>query len=173
MADPVIVIDYDPIWRETFERLRQDLEAALGDLPLTIEHIGSTAVPNLPSKPIVDIDIVVREESMPEAIRRLNAIGCVHQGDLGITGREAFTSIPGRSPHHLYLCRPNTPALRQHIVFRDFLRASPDAARAYGLAKQAAAILFRDDRSAYNEAKVPFIVEIMRRAAVTPTYTKV
>src|ERR1035437_10199467 len=146
MAEPVIMVEYDPRWGEAFALLRQELAGVLGNVAIAIEHVGSTAVLGLCAKPIIDIDVVVAERQVGEAIRRLAALGCVHQGDLGITGREAFTGLPGRPAHHLYVCRPETPALREHIAFRDYLRAHPDAAAAYGVVKREAAIAFREDR---------------------------
>src|SRR5271168_241502 len=105
MTNPVIVVDYDLQWAEVFAELRSTLAAALGGLAVAIEHVGSTAVPGLPAKPIIDIDVVVPSPAkVPEAIARLATIGYVHQGDLGIAGREAFASPPNTPAHHLYVC---------------------------------------------------------------------
>src|SRR5262245_23285042 len=90
MPGPVILVDYDPRWPDLCEQLRAAVAEVLGDLVVIVEHVGSTAVPGLAAKPIIDIDVVVPSlADIPEAIRRLAILGYVHRGDLGIPGREA------------------------------------------------------------------------------------
>lgn len=101
---------------------------------------------------------------MPRAIQRLATIGYVRRGHLGIEGREAFRSPPGEERHHLYLCVPESPGLRDHLLFRDYLRAHEEVAREYDRHKRALAEQYRDDRDAYQEAKRAFIEAITRRA---------
>jgi GrpB-like predicted nucleotidyltransferase (UPF0157 family) len=92
----VEIVDYDPHWPEVFETLRQRIWAALGDVALSVEHVGSTSVPGLAAKPIIDISIVVPERSdVQTGISRLASLGYVHRGDLGIEGREAFANPDG------------------------------------------------------------------------------
>ena len=162
--DPVVLVDADPAWRDTFARIRERVAGALGDLALAIEHVGSTAVPGLPAKPIVDVDIVVPVGGVSAAIERLATLGYVHRGDLGIAGREAFVRPPGTPPHHLYVCARDAPECRRHLLFRDFLRAHPDAALAYADLKRDLARRFRDDRAAYGQAKSAFVEDVLRRA---------
>ena len=102
---PGVVVDYDPAWPATFARLRERVVEALGPLALAVEHVGSTAVPGLAAKPIVDLDVVIAHRSdLPEVVRRLRPLGYRHEGDLGVTGREAFTTPGGLPAHHLYVC---------------------------------------------------------------------
>jgi len=83
--------DYDPSWPQRFETLRAGIAAALGEMVSVIEHAGSTAVPELAAKPIIDIDVVLRPATdLPQVIARLASLGYEHQGNLGIPGREAF-----------------------------------------------------------------------------------
>jgi GrpB-like predicted nucleotidyltransferase (UPF0157 family) len=90
MPIPVIVVDYDPNWPRIFETLRQRIAEALGDAAAAIEHVGSTAVPGLAAKPIIDTDVLLASETLlPVAIERLASLGYVHQGNLGIQEREA------------------------------------------------------------------------------------
>jgi len=90
---PVVVVSYDPEWPAIFKALRDVYRRALGDLATAIEHVGSTAVPGLDAKPIIDIDVVIPSRSrLPEVIARLMALGYGHQGDLGVSGREAFST---------------------------------------------------------------------------------
>ncbi|PYQ62473.1 MAG: GrpB family protein [Acidobacteria bacterium] len=165
MPDPVVVVDPDPQWGEAFASLRERLSPALAGLPARIEHVGSTAVPNLAAKPIIDIDVVVPSAAeVPAAIARLESIGYVHQGDLGIPGREAFQSPPELPRHHLYLCAAASREYERHVRFRDFLRRHPAAAQAYSDLKREAARRFRDDRQAYGDAKSAFIEDVLARA---------
>ncbi|MGD1067468.1 MAG: GrpB family protein, partial [Vulcanimicrobiaceae bacterium] len=85
-AEPVIVVPYDSAWATTFAQLRDRLTRVLGALAAGIEHVGSTAVPGLAAKPIVDLDIVLRRpDDLPLAIERLESVGYTHLGDLGIS----------------------------------------------------------------------------------------
>ena len=166
MPGPVIIVDYDPHWPDLFEELRGPVVAALGDLAVSVEHIGSTAVPGLAAKPIIDMDVVVPAVAdIPEAIRRLAILGYVHRGDLGIPGREAFRSPAGKPRHHLYVCALGSEELRRHRSFRDYLLTHPEDARAYGALKKAAALRFAEDRAAYTESKGRFVEAVLHRAS--------
>jgi len=165
MAEPVIVIDYDPNWAATFSKLRDHIAESLGDLPVAIDHVGSTSIPGAAAKPVIDIDVVLRAKAdVSNAIRALEKAGYGHLGDLGITGRDAFES-PGDLPaHHLYVVALGSREHGRHIRFRDYLRSHSDEVRRYSELKKSLAIRFRDDRKAYTEAKTAFIEEILRRA---------
>jgi GrpB-like predicted nucleotidyltransferase (UPF0157 family) len=164
MPEPVVIEEYDPRWPHLFEELRAPVVAALGDLVVAVEHIGSTSVPGLAAKPIIDMDVVVPSVAdIPDAISRLATLGYVHQGDLGIPGREAFASPAGKPRHHLYVCPLGGEELRRHCSFRDHLLTHPDDARSYADLKRAAALRFTDDRSAYTEAKSRFVESVLQR----------
>jgi GrpB-like predicted nucleotidyltransferase (UPF0157 family) len=167
MADApksVHVGEYDPAWPEQFRVLARRAEGALGDVALAVEHVGSTSVPGLAAKPVVDLAVVVRREDVPRAIERLATLGYVHEGDKGIPGREAFRTPPGEAKHHLYVCIPESRGLRDHLVFRDYLRAHPDVAREYADLKRRLAAEHRYAPEAYQLGKGPFIEAVMRRA---------
>src|SRR5438034_1121141 len=125
MPDPIVIVDYSTAWPLEFERLRDSAAAALGDVAVAIEHIGSTAVPGLAAKPVIDLVIVVEPENMQRAIARLTAIGYVHRGNLGVEGREAFALPDGEPRHHLYVSPTDSEELRAQLAFRDRLRGSP------------------------------------------------
>jgi GrpB-like predicted nucleotidyltransferase (UPF0157 family) len=166
MAEPICVVAYNPEWPAMFERMCHCLQLFLGDVAVAIEHVGSTAVPGLAAKPILDIDVVVRTRSeVAEGIRRLGEDGYVHRGDLGVRGREAFTNPPDRTRHHLYLVVQGSEALQNHLEFRDYLRSHPETAEEYGALKKVLAARFRDDREGYNLAKTQFVTDVLRRAA--------
>lgn len=91
MSDAVVIVEYDPAWPSEFVRLRDRARAVLGDLAIAIEHVGSTAVPGLAAKDLVDMVVVVEsDDDVKEAISRLEAIGYQARGNLGVEGREAF-----------------------------------------------------------------------------------
>ena len=164
MANPIVVLDYDPNWAELFQFLRRRIADVLGDMAAAIEHIGSTAVPDLAAKPIIDIDVVLASETMlPAAIERLASLGYIHRGNLGVPEREAFRAPANDPPHHLYVCPPCSAEFRRHMAFRDYLRAHPKVAKIYSDLKIALAERFREDRSAYNTAKGEFVAEMTTR----------
>lgn len=164
-AEPVVVVPYDPAWPAAFALLRDRLAAALGELAAGIEHVGSTAVPGLDAKPIVDVDVVLRHDTdLPEAIARLARLGYAHLGDLGIVGREAFRGPAGLPRHHLYVCAAGAPVLQAHLMLRDALIADPALAAAYAALKHELAQQHRDDRDSYAEGKSAFIASVLRGA---------
>ncbi|WP_194926656.1 GrpB family protein [Catenulispora pinisilvae] len=165
MSKPVEVEDYDPRWPEVYAMLSEPLYSALSGIAQRIEHVGSTSVPGLAAKPIIDLTVVIgTRDDLPAAINALRAIGYHHEGDLGIPGREAFTTPPGAPSHHLYVCAKNSPQLAQQLMFRDFLRAHPDIALAYATLKRSLAERFTYDRSAYTAAKSAFIEQTLTKA---------
>ena len=158
----VLIQDYDFAWPSTFLKLAERVTAALGDLVLTVEHIGSTAVPGLAAKPIIDLDVVLASPAnLPEALRLLADIGYVHEGDLGIAGREAFRPPPGEPRHHLYVLAEGAKELRRHLAFRDALRADNDLRDRYAVLKRSLAYFYKSDRTSYTEAKSAFIASIV------------
>jgi GrpB-like predicted nucleotidyltransferase (UPF0157 family) len=159
----IVVVEYDPGWPEAFERLRSRVWAVVNDIALSVEHVGSTSVPGLAAKPIIDISVVVREEpDVPAAISRLAPLGYVHRGNLGIDGREAFDSPEGLPMHNLYLCPSDSPALANHLAVRDYLRAHPEVATEYGELKKRLAKEFPEDIDSYVDGKTDMLLSILR-----------
>lgn len=165
MPEPVLIVEYDPGWPEAFMRLREHALGILDGLVVAVEHVGSTSVPGLPAKPIIDIDAVLAPEAdMKEAIGRLATAGYAPLGDLGIAGREAFLAPAALPPHHLYLCRAGGRELSRHLLFREYLRGHPATSKEYAHLKRALAARYGEDRDAYTEAKSPFIERVLARA---------
>ncbi|MBR2048038.1 MAG: GrpB family protein [Oscillospiraceae bacterium] len=159
----VTVVPYDEGWKSSFEAIKAELNHAIGDLIIGIEHVGSTSVEGLSAKPCIDIDVVIRDYSVfHTVVSRLEAIGYTHEGNLGIKDREAFryTNKPHLMKHHLYVCPQNSEELHRHITFRDFLRNNPDAAKQYGSVKETAAQRFPDNIDQYMAYKAPCIEEL-------------
>ena len=148
-----------------FARVRLRLLTAVKDFAVAVEHVGSTAVPGLVGKPILDIDVVVCSQfQVPLAIDRLVEIGYKPLGDLGIAGREAFASLSNTPVHHLYVVVQDGEPWRNHIQFRDYLREHAEAAEAYASLKRSLAEKFRNNREGYTEAKTEFVHKILRMA---------
>ena len=171
------IVNYDPQWPEVFTDLRGVLAIAIDTLVLSIEHVGSTSVPGLSAKPIIDIDIVIESSNLlPSVVDRLECLGYIHQGNLGISGREAFRRIAEDVPrshvkrtwpeHHVYVCPHDSPELARHLAFRNYLRQHPEQAVAYGNLKHEIAQCGARDRDAYTQAKTDFIER--RLAAIRP-----
>ena len=159
----VVVLPYDEQWKHDFLQIKAELANVLGQLAIEIEHVGSTSVQGLSAKPIIDIDIVIKDyNGLENVISALEKIGYQHEGNLGITGREAFT-YDGKEhlrKHHLYVCPEDSQELRRHIAFRDYLKTHPDAVREYSRIKAEGAELYPDDIDRYIEHKSPFIEKI-------------
>lgn len=165
----VEVAPYDPAWPGCFEEVRQHLLSLLSEQDVRVEHVGSTSVPGLAAKPILDIDIVLQNPAdFAEAKALLEANGYYHVGDLGITGREAFKydHKPQLMSHHLYVLSANSEELKRHLTFRDWLRSHPQDREAYARVKLAAAKQFPGDIAAYIDAKSDVIFEIYQRCGL-------
>ena len=119
----VVVCQYDPKWKKDFLNIKNEIQTALGNLAITIEHVGSTSVEGLAAKPVIDTDVVISDYSMlEEVVWRLSKIEYEHEGNLGIEGREAFR-YEGKDhlqTHHLYVCPQDSLELNRHILFREY-----------------------------------------------------
>jgi GrpB-like predicted nucleotidyltransferase (UPF0157 family) len=133
------VVDWSPEWADQFEDVAAVLREALRDVgSAEVEHVGSTSVPGLAAKPVLDIDVVVDPADVPAAVRALESVGYEHRGDLGVTGREAFHA-PGPPRRNVYVCAAGTANLRNHLAVRDVLRRRDDLRDAYADVKRALA----------------------------------
>ena len=159
----VVVVDYDSAWPELFQQLRPPVWSLVRDVALSIEHVGSTAVPGLAAKPIIDMSVIVASDrAVPVVIARLATLGYVYLGNLGIAGREAFRRPDGLPPHNLYVCPQGSLGLENQLLVRDYLRTHPATARAYGELKMRLAREFPQDIGSYVAGKTDFILGILR-----------
>ena len=156
----LVIVPHDPAWGEAFAAERARLAAALGAVPARIEHVGSTAVPGLAAKPIIDI-LVGRPDggALEPYVRAFEGAGYLYRGEYGIPGRHYFVRGTGREArtHHLHLVALDGEFWRTHLAFRDHLRRTPECAAAYAARKRELAERHAGDRGAYTEAKAPFI----------------
>jgi GrpB-like predicted nucleotidyltransferase (UPF0157 family) len=169
---------YKPQWKIEFEQLRQVFSELLNDIPATIEHVGSTAIPGMIAKPILDIDIIPEnEESLPEISRRLEQASYISKGEQGIPGRFAFRQSNHLTPltksgikwmaHHLYVCFSNNLALKNHLLFRNALLNNHQLANNYLQFKTGLLNEQGMTREAYNKRKTDFIVSVLAMNGLT------
>ena len=163
----VEVVPYDPQWPRIFETLRSQLAEALSEVGvLGIEHVGSTAVPGLAAKPVIDVDVVVAEDRIDAATGALENMGYTHRGDLGIPDRHAFAAPEGEPRRNVYVVVDGCLALRNHRGVRDQLRADEDLRNHYGDFKLALARREHKDVDHYMAAKSELLQEILERAGL-------
>jgi GrpB-like predicted nucleotidyltransferase (UPF0157 family) len=160
----VQLVRYDSTWPARFEAEAERIERACDGLPIRLEHIGSTAVPGLAAKPVIDILAGRPPRSRPHPyVDALKGLGYEHMGSRGVPGRDYFRRGPPRS-HHLHLFAWSSAYWRDHLLFRDHLRARPDLAREYEALKYDLAARFAYDRKLYTDEKGPFIKRVLREA---------
>lgn len=159
------VVDYDPDWPDIFQKICHMIRPAVFPYAQSIEHIGSTSVPGLAAKPVIDLTVVVTASpDMARVIDGLKELGFFHQGDLGISGREAFTRHPDLYPHNLYACIQGNLGLKNHLTIRNYLREHPDVAAEYAILKKKLAAQYVNDIDGYVEGKSVFLCGILRKA---------
>lgn len=155
--EPVEIADYDPLWPTRFEQMRELLAEALADTALRIDHVGSTAVPGLPAKPVVDIQVSVSDVDDETTYRKeIEAQGFALR--YREAGHRYFRPPPGLARlWQVHVCTVGSKWERDHLLFRDYLRAHSAAADEYGRIKRLAASVHANDRIAYTDAKGPWI----------------
>jgi GrpB-like predicted nucleotidyltransferase (UPF0157 family) len=166
VARKIEVVSHEPSWAKSFREEVDELAVALGDAVVAIHHIGSTAIPNIKAKPIIDILIEVHDiEKVDECNSEMRQRGYEPKGEFGIRGRRYFRK--GRDEqhtHHVHVFQTGHPEVERHLNFRDYLVAHPEEARAYARLKEMLGSQFAQDRGRYTEGKSGFIEEMDRRA---------
>jgi GrpB-like predicted nucleotidyltransferase (UPF0157 family) len=167
VTQDILVQEYDPRWPGWFERVCELVWPTVAELALRIDHVGSTSVPGLAAKPIIDMDIVVAtEEGVRPVIDRLATIGYRWRGDLGVVGRQAFDRPEGSDlpAHHLYLVVQDNKAHLDHWLLRDLLRADAAARTRYEDLKRHNVEVAGGDIDVYVAAKAALVAELLTRA---------
>ncbi len=163
-SDRVLIVDYDPCWPVLFTMEAKRIEDACGGRLSGIEHVGSTAVPGLAAKPILDVMIGVHAfEDAAACVPLIEALGYAYLGTYGIDGRLFFRS-PEPCTHHLHLVQAGGKFWVDEILFRNYLRDHPQAGHAYVELKRELAAKFATNRPAYTEAKGEFVGIALSRA---------
>jgi GrpB-like predicted nucleotidyltransferase (UPF0157 family) len=169
-----LVEAYRPEWARAFAELKTVLQSALGDLAIEIHHVGSTSIPGMPAKPILDIDVEAPDDLPIEIISaKLRSMGYTYEGDKGVPGRYAYARESGRAPrvepprdwmnHHLYVAPTSARELKRHLHFRDSLVASPELREEYRHLKEHCVSLAGNDRKIYQALKdgSPFFERVL------------
>lgn len=166
----IIVEPYNPNWTTEFYRIKSELLYVLENDIISIEHVGSTAVPGLWAKPIIDLNIVIERNMLPAIIDKLATIGYCHEGDLGIKDREAFrySDKAHLMQHHLYVCPKDSAELNRQITFRDYLQQNPFDCEKYSNIKIEMAKKYPHDIDSYIKGKEPVVMEIYRKCGIKP-----
>ncbi|MCA1713112.1 MAG: GrpB family protein [Actinobacteria bacterium] len=167
-SDGIVVVEYDPQWPQRYDDWRARLIDHLGQAVLRIEHVGSTSVPGLPAKPIIDIQISVADLAAEDAY-----VPGIEAAGVQLRSRDAFhryfRPFADRPREvHVHVCQTGSAWERDHLLFRDHLRAHPEARAAYATVKRQAAARWSDDGFAYNDTKTEVILDILTAAREEP-----
>jgi GrpB-like predicted nucleotidyltransferase (UPF0157 family) len=152
----VEVVDYDPAWPAQFRQEEAAIKRVLGSQVVALEHGGSTSVPGLAAKPIIDMWAALRSPLRQEDVKAMAAVGYDYLGESALPDQDFFVKSEPRI-YHLHCYPAGHPEWDRHLAFRDWLRAHPDAAAAYASLKRELAARFPADALAYTEAKSDFI----------------
>jgi len=167
LPNTLVVVPYDPNWKNEYERIRDYLMEQIGDLVLEIKHVGSTSIPGLCAKPIIDIVAVMDSyDVFPAIVARLEKVGFKHNGDQGIKEREVFKRlIPDEfMDYHFYVCPKNSEESRRQTIFKNALLNNKDIADKYGKLKMRLVDEANGDRVLYTDSKTDFILGVIDNA---------
>jgi GrpB-like predicted nucleotidyltransferase (UPF0157 family) len=168
----IVVVPHDPLWIAAFTSAAKEAAPALGKNLLEIHHIGSTAIPGIYAKPIIDMLPVVADiAAVDQCISQMNSLGYESRGEYGIPGRRFFyrDDSAGMRTHQIHAFQMGSPAITRHLAFRDFLRAHPDIALQYSELKRRLADAHPNDIEAYMDGKDAFIKEVQVKALAWDT----
>jgi len=158
-----MVVPWTRGWPIEFESIRREIAAAFASTPVrSIEHVGSTSVPGLAAKPIIDVAVVIGRDDVPGAIAALESAGYTYLGERGVPDRHAFSAPPHGPTRHVYVAVDGSLALRNLLAVRDVLRSDPELRRRYGEVKLALASRNVADMDAYVAAKTPVLQEVLQ-----------
>ncbi|WP_025028916.1 GrpB family protein [Caldalkalibacillus mannanilyticus] len=165
MNEPIIVTSYDEQWPILFKEIGQKIRSVLGETALRIDHIGSTSVPNLDAKPIIDIQISVASlEHLDTYKIPLASIGFIYQRNNPDLTKRYFREQPGERRTHIHVRKSGSWSEQFALLFRDYLRAHPNECEMYANVKYSLMNQYQDERNQYVIGKGPIIYEIIQRA---------
>ena len=163
----VVVVPYDPRWPLEFERASSQVSVAMGPVMMAVHHIGSTSIPGLLAKPVIDMLAEVSDlSSVDQRADVMEGLGYEVMGEFGITGRRYFrrNDAQGRRTHQIHALVAGCLNVIRHLAFRDYLRAHPTPTRQYGELKQTLAEAHPHDVEAYMDGKDAFVKHIELQA---------
>jgi GrpB-like predicted nucleotidyltransferase (UPF0157 family) len=167
----ITMVPHNPEWQQAFQNETQQITAALGDTVVVVHHIGSTAIPTIYAKPIIDILLVVQDlAALDEKQSKMEALGYGALGEFGIPNRRYFRrdNVLGDRTHQVHAFENSSPQIKRHLAFRDYMIDNPDVAQEYSSLKRELAARYPDNSAAYMDGKDEFIQEIDLRIAYLP-----
>ena len=157
-------LPHNPKWKQLFEQEKERIQSAIGDRVLDIQHVGSTSIPDLIAKPILDIGIAVANfEAAAVCIQPMEKLGYIYRGERGIPRRHFFLKGNPRT-HHLHMLEVDSWDWKRHIFFRDYLIHYPNVAQKYAQLKVKLFEQYQGDREAYQFGKKDFIEQVEQQA---------
>ncbi len=165
----VRVVPYSAEWPRLFEEEVRRRQPALGDVALDVQHVGSTAIPGMPAKPIVDIAVAIRRfEDGAACVKPLADLGYLYKGENGVPGRHYFVKgTEDARTHYLHMLEIDSDEWKEHLVFRDVLRTDRALAEEYAQLKEQLARRYPADRGAYTDGKSEFVTKVLQFAEGT------
>lgn len=165
MSDPIIIVPYDDQWPIIYQELEKRLKNALGEIATRIDHIGSTSIPNLVAKPIIDVQISVASFEPLDAFKLpLEKLDFVYRANNPDLTKRYFREKPGTRRTHIHVRKAGSWAEQYSLLFRDYLRCHKEDCQKYAKLKHHLADKFRNDRLAYTDSKSHLIWEIIKKA---------
>ncbi len=165
----VIIVDYDPNWPQMYEQEKARIQDAIGEYLIDIQHVGSTSIPGLSAKPIIDIMPIIRDIALiPYCVQPLESLDYAYFGENGISGRHYFrkpadiTSQP--HTYHLHIVDKGHDQWAMMLLFREYMLLHPESVQQYDVLKRKLATKYDSDRVGYTNAKEPFVRSILRAA---------
>lgn len=161
------VVEYDPRWAEAFRAESAAIQSVLDGLDIRLHHIGSTSVPGLMAKPVIDILIEATDVADLDRYNdAMRSIGYLSKGEFGIPGRRFYLKGLYDRTHHIHAFNHGTPDVIRHLAFRDYLIAHQSVADEYGVLKATIADTCCNDNDAYCEGKAAFVQDHEKKALV-------
>jgi len=160
----VTCVDYDPQWRDEFEKVKSYLYSLLKDHVIAIEHVGSTSVVGCAAKPILDIDLVIENSEDFDSVKMiLESVGFAHRGNQGIDGREVFKRLfeDDYMAYHLYCCQKDSLELLRHLSLKAYLNDYPRVKDEYSELKKSLAVMYPEQILDYMEGKDDFVKQML------------
>ena len=164
----ITMVPHDPEWGQLFQQEAEQLTAVLGNNVVAVHHIGSTAIPNIFAKPVIDLLLVVQDHAaLDEKQPLMEALGYVAMGEFGIPGRRYFRrdNAFGDRTHQIHAFENGSSQIPRHLTFRDYMTTHSETAQAYSDLKRELAAKYPDDIEAYMDGKDDFIKEIDQQIA--------
>jgi GrpB-like predicted nucleotidyltransferase (UPF0157 family) len=170
MADPASItiieqVPYDPGWKESYQKESTTLREALGDEVISIHHIGSTSIPGITAKPVIDILVGVRKiEDIDHYNDAMARIGYEARGEFGLPGRRFFVKGVPKRKYNVHIYQADDMEMGRHLAFRDYMIDHPDDAKEYSELKQRLALQYKGDMDGYCDGKDAFVKDMEKKA---------